>query len=409
MNLACALSFLLHLPAGAAEAPAATLESLLEQARSGNPAILAARKRWESAEALVLPARTWRDPVIGLHREDFPADSERSIHYSVEQEVPFPGKLSTESRMRHHEAGIAREEYRARELEVLSEVKVHYHKLLYLDRTAAALRKDAEVLRGIVRVAQSQVSAGRAGAEEALIAQTNLKQVENAAFEREQQRAIEEEDLNALLGAPPGSRRALSGTEGLPDVPAVPESLADMARETSPTYLGTLHMARHAELMTVKGRLGFAPDFKLSFEKERFQRRADETLYGLSLTIPLWFWRPMGELRSAREHTAQALAEVQDARNAVFKELYKEYTEVRLHRSLALSYAGEILPLAEGALKIAQKNYETGRTDFPKLAYAVRNLLEAQMKYYEEAYHYGEHWAMLERIVGRELPAGGAR
>ncbi|MBI4050954.1 MAG: hypothetical protein HY400_00455 [Elusimicrobia bacterium] len=54
-------------------------------------------------------------------------------------------------------------------------------------------------------------------------------------------------------------------------------------------------------------------------------------------------------------------------------------------------------------MKIAQKNYETGRTDFTKLAEAVRNLLEAQMKYYDEVYHYGEHWAMLEQVVGIEI------
>lgn len=400
------MSLVLLLAPGASgqeTAPSVALETLLEEARSRNPALLAARRKWRSAEALVRPARAWKDPVLGIHREEMPAESEASTRYSIEQEVPFPGKLSRESRMRFHEAKISHEEYRAKEAEIVSEVKIRYHRLLWLERTAGALRKDAEILRSIAQVAQSLVAAGKAGAEEALLAQTLQKEAANALREREQRRQIEEEDLNALLAAVPGTRRLLAEPRSLAEVPLGLQELEALARRNSPRYLGTQHMIHHAQLMTSKGRYGFAPDFKLSFEKEKFRRRQDETLYGLSLSLPLWFWRPAGELRAAREHTAQALEESRDMHNEVFKELYKEYTEVRLHRDLAKSYAEEILPLAEGALKIAQKNYETGRADYAKLAQALRQRLEAQMKYYEEVYHHGEHWAMLEAVVGVEI------
>lgn len=390
--------------AGAQEPSPMSLDTLLDEARANNPAILAARKKWESTEALVIPAGSWKDPRIGVQRETFAG--ERSTHYFIEQEMPFPGKLSTESRMRFHEARIAREEYRAKESEVLSEVKIHYHKLLWLGRTAAALRKDAEILRGIARVAQSQIAAGRGGAEEALIAQSQLKAVENAVFEREQQRLIEEEDLNALIGAPPGTRRQLASSGELRELPRSLEELVSRAKENSPMYLATLHMIHHARLNTSRGRYGFAPDFRFFYDLENLQGRTRERFVGLSLSLPLWFWRQSGELKAAREHTSEALAESDGVQKEVFKELYKEYTEVRMHRTLALSYSSEILPLAEAALKIAQKNYETGRTDFAKLSEAVRTLLEAQMKYYEEAYRYGEHWANIERIVGGDIVAG---
>lgn len=394
-------------PARAQEAIPLSLPALLEEARAKNPAVQAAFSRSESARAKILPARTWKDPKIGVHQERFPGQAgmpeDKSVHYSVEQEIPFPGKLSRESRMRYHESRIAQEEYRARLWEVLSEVKIHYYRLLWLDRTAQVLKKDAEILRSMARVAQSRIAAGKGGAEEALIAQAQLKGVENAVFERQQQRLIEEEDLNAFVARPPGTRWGSAPAPSLPDLPHSVQELEAFAREASPMYLETVHMVHHAQLMTSLGRYGFAPDFTVGYEQERFRNKPTETMVGASLNIPIWFWRPLGELRSARSHTAQALAESQDARNTVFKELYKEFTEVRMHRRLALSYAEEILPLAEGAVNIALKNYETGRTDFAKLSEAVRTLLDAQMKYYEQIYHYGEHWSMLERIVGREI------
>lgn len=406
MRLAAVFFALMPVPgAWAQDRAPVPLGALLEEARANNPAILAARKKWESAESLIGPAGTWTNPRLGLQRETF--QGERSTHYSIEQDIPFPGKLAAESRMRFHEAKIAREEYRARELEVLSEVKIRYHRLLLLAQTAAVLRKDAEILRGIARVAQSQIAAGKGGADEAMIAQTQMKAVENSAFEREQQREIEEEELNSLLAAPPGARREPAPAGEFDDLPKPLDELVALARENSPAYLGTRHMIEHARLATVKGRYGFAPDFRLSYDVENMQGRTRERFVGVSLSIPLWFWRPKSELKAAREHTAEALADSQSVQNEVFKELHKEYTEVRLHRALALSYRNEILPLAEGALKISQKNYETGRADFAKLTEAVRNLLDVQMKYYEEAYHYGEHWAMIERIVGRELAGGG--
>jgi outer membrane protein TolC len=398
------LFFIAIAPASGIEpaAPALSLPELVSEAREKNPAILAARKRWLSEAALVLPARTWDSPVIGIHRKEMPTDDEKSTRYSIEQEIPFPGKRSSDSRMKFHEAKIAEQDYRAKELEIVSQVKIQYHRLAWLSQTAAALRKDAEILRTVARVAQSQVSAGRGGAQEALIAQTQLKKIENAAFEREEQRHIAEEDLNALLAAPPGTRRGLSPPLAPKDLALSVEQLAAKAQENNPMFLSTRHMVSHAYLMTRQGRYGFAPDFTLFYEQERFRRRK-ETIFGTSLSIPLWFWAPAAELRSARAHTEQALAESRNAQNETFRELHKEHTEVRLHRTLALSYEQEIVPLAEAALKIAQKNYETGREEYSKLAAAVSNLLEVQMIYYEELYHYGEHWAILERIVGVEL------
>lgn len=389
---------------GEPQAPAAlTLPALIEEAKRSNPDLRAARRRAEAAASRIISAHAWKDPMVGIAREDMPADGERMTRYSVEQEIPFPGKPSLEASARRHEARRAAEEARAVELSVVSAVKIRYHRLHWLSQTARAFRKDADILRAVARVAQSKVSSGRASAEEALIAQTRLKQVENAALEREETRRVEQEDLNALLGAPAGTARGETTEPALLDLGESPEALAARAKKESPRLLGSGHGVAQARSRLASGRLGFSPDFKLSYAEERFRRRASERMAGVAVSIPLWFWKQGGELKAARKHAEEARAMAASAENEAFKEIYQEHVETRLHRRIALSYSQEILPLAEAALKIAQKNYETGRADYLRLSEAVRNLLEAQVKYYEEVYHYGEHWAMLEEAVGGDI------
>ncbi|MBI2069849.1 MAG: TolC family protein [Elusimicrobia bacterium] len=385
-----------------------SLASLLEEAKTNNPAVKAAYERWQSAEAKVSASRSWENPMVGIKNKKAESSGTepamKSEMLMVEQEIPFPGKISDEARMLHHEAKIAHEDYRARLLETEAQVKIRYHLLSWLASTADALKKDTDILEGIARVAQSRLSAGQSSADEALLAQAQLKMVENSVFEREQQKLIEEEELNALLGRKPGTRWGRFEAVPLRDLPVSVEELEKQARETNPMYLNTLHMQAHAAVMARRALLNFAPDFKVSYEREKFESGLPaETTIGAALRIPLWLWRPAGERKSAKAHQRQTQAESQSAQNDIFKTLYKEYTEVNLHRQLALNYSKEILPLAESALQIAQKNYETGRADFAKLTEAVRHLLEAQMKYYEELYHYGEHWAMLEVVAGKEI------
>lgn len=383
--------------------PAVTLSALVAQARERNPEIRAARERWRSRSAEAGAAWAWKDPSVGLARTDMPERDERSTTLTVEQEIPFPGKTAVDARMKAHEALIAQQELRAQELETVAGVKIYFHRLVWLEKGAAALRRDAQALAAVARVARARVASEGGGAEDALIAEARLKQIETQAYEWEQQRLIEEEGLNAALAAPPGTRRSLAVSTGLPEIPLSLEAAVELAQRSNPMILSTGHMLRHARLTGRRGTLGYLPDFKFQYMRETFRRERPETTVGAALTVPLWLWKQEGQRRSASAHRLEAEAGAEAARLEAYKLIHQQHVELRLHRRLADVYGQEVVPLAEGALKIALKNYETGRADYVKLSEAVRTLIEAQLKLYEEEYHFGEHWAMLERAMGAEL------
>src|SRR5262245_699925 len=87
------------------------LDALLLKPRDNNPDIGQARHGWKVKIEEVGPAGSWPDPTLTFVDEKFPSgmvgvDPEHVKHYRVEQMIPFPGKLTNESRMKYHEALI---------------------------------------------------------------------------------------------------------------------------------------------------------------------------------------------------------------------------------------------------------------------------------------------------------------
>ena len=94
-----------HQPAAGAAAETVTLEQLVREAEQNNPAIAASGHNVEAKRALVQPARTLPDPTLGFqHMGDIiplqlqEGDPSSARTYSVQQEVPFPGKITLDNK-----------------------------------------------------------------------------------------------------------------------------------------------------------------------------------------------------------------------------------------------------------------------------------------------------------------------
>jgi outer membrane protein TolC len=119
--------------------------------------------------------------------------------------------------------------------------------------------------------------------------------------------------------------------------------------------------------------------------------------------VPLWFARPRGETRAARAHLAEASAQAQAMRNDVLRMVSMEHTETVTHLTLARRLEGAILPAAESAVTLSVRQYESGQGDVVRLLESLRVLLDAERNYFDELYHFGEHWSLLEQWVGQTL------
>ncbi len=398
-------------PLGAKEAGFASLEKLLAQVEASNPEIRAARAAWSAAEGRVGPAGAWPEPVLLFSKEKTPA-GEKMSHLKAEQDIPFPGKLSKEKLMARRESRIAEARWRAAALKARADARVYYYEIFRADRRIALLRENVGTLKTILKSMETRLSSGRGGAmggavqgSDVFTMWAELGRMENMLFEEEQARRISEFGLNTLLDRsvyePVGGARAPELRDLGADLPAI----LNLARENNPLYLSAMHEENHARAMLVRSRLSLAPDFGVMYDRQRDQGGMTGHEAGVSLKIPLWLTRPLGDMKEARAHLEEAEAAAAAMRNDVKKMAAMEFTEVHTHLALARRLRDEIVPASKSAFRLSRRRFESGGEDFVRFLETFRALLDAQREYDDEIYHYGEHWGRLEQWVGAALPA----
>ncbi len=389
-----------------------SLSDLLLRARDHNPDILAARQAWKVSQAQVAPAGVWPDPTFTYIDEKFPSgmagvDPEHVQHYRVEQMIPFPGKLSQESRMKHHETLITEARYRAMTLDVFRDIQARYYQLYLTDQEIALAQASVDLLKQIVGSAQARLGGGKGSAADVFMAQTELRRMENMLFEQKQERTLIQIELNTLLNQPVESA---FGPAQAPELKSFTATLADLdklAAINNPHYLMAMHEVNHSRAMLRRNRLQFAPDFGLMVERETADAGPAGRQIGVSVTFPLWLRRPWGLYQSAKEHISEAEASSVAMRNTVTKMVHTEYAETTTYLTQTRNYELGILPAAQSALKITRQQYASGQTDFVRFLEAFRTWIQTNNEYQDKLYRYGEHRSELERWVG--VPADKAK
>lgn len=207
-----------QMPAPIAGAPVELdLRLLLERARTDNPEILAAQARLDSMRQRPIQERTLPDPTIGLryHNETFQqltlGDREMSFAgVSVEQEVPFPGKLGLRGEIATREAERERAIRDATILDVMARVAVAYFELGVVDRSSTILRESLQTLDVIVQRAGTRYSVGAAAQQDVLRASLDRGAIVERLTILGSRRSAAQASLNALLDR--GPTEPFSGT-----------------------------------------------------------------------------------------------------------------------------------------------------------------------------------------------------
>ena len=388
--------------------PPLVLDELFKRAQEANPEIIQARQTWKVAKAQVVPAGTWPNPTFTYVDEDFASGiagmpPETIHHYRIEQAVPFPGKLSSEALMKHHEALISEENYKAKVLEVLSDVRMRYYQLSLTDEKIKLAQEAADIMAGALKTAQARLASNQTSASDAFMAQTELRKMQNDLFQQKQERVLIEEELNTLLNNPPDAPLGAASGPELKETPLGLKDLQALARQHNPLYLAAAHEINHAKTMAHRSRLGFLPDFDVMYEKEITPVGPPGQQIGVSVSFPLWIKRPWAEYEEAQEHLLETAAGSSAMENMVRKMVHHEFTETGTALALTRSYLDNLLPLTLADLKTVRRQYASGEVDFLRLLEAYRTWIQTHNEYQENLYAYGEHWSALERWVGTGL------
>ncbi len=390
-----------------------SLPILIDEARKGNPEILAAKKRWEASLARVPQAKSFDDPIVGVGFQYTPGSPfqlsktpsrERMLSFS--QFLPFFGKLSLKGKIAVVESQMFASEYKNKELEIINGVKNAYYGLFINQKEIELNQQSFELLRSIAKVAEAKYAVGDISQEEVYKIHLELARLNNTLENLGQEKLSRQTRLNALLNKDP---------ENPLGVPGLGEDTAFTANDIRQLYQETIlnqpelaifsyAIERNKYAKTLAKR-SFFPDLMAGIA----QRGITTGTIGpwdllLSFTLPIWFWtKQRYQVKEAIANLEEAEAAYKAMQNRAFAEVKDLVTKIEIAKNKIQLYKTSLIPIIEGSIDSSLAAFRSGRGDFMMLLDSQRMLIETRMNYYKALVEYNMSLADLERAVGAEL------
>ncbi len=410
----------------AANANAATVHSLKqaeELALAHNAGLAAARARARAAAEIPPQAGSLPDPVVSLNVMNLPADTwsltqenMTQIQLGIAQALPFPGKLDLAREAASQRAMAASEQASEWRLRLLRDVRLRWWRIWWLDKAIALLARNQELLRGLVRTAETRYATGKGLQQDVLLAQVELSGLSERRRDLIARRKREAAALVALMGggvrlpAPLPASPAAAGKETAMPPAATIERLA---RKRRPLLLALAREreAKQAEVaLAGKDRwpdfkLGAAWGFRSGVNPANGRARADLASVMLSMSLPLYAGDKQDrKLAQRKAERAGAELDLQDAMLRVDAEIEAALADWRAARDRARLFAQGILPQARQTSASMLAGYQTGKVDFLNLVRAQLAEFDAEIRYWREISRQQQALARLLAAAGLASP-----
>jgi len=386
-----------------------SLDPLIEEARKNNPDILAAKKRWEASKARIPQAKSLEDPSIGFTFEKIPRGTlkldktmpdDRMLSFS--QFLPFFGKLSLKGKIALVESQMFASEYKARELDVVNQVKNAYYDLFMNYKEVKLNQESLILLENTVKVAEAKYSVGDMSQEEIYKLHSEAASLKNKIKNLEQKKLAKQTALSTLLNRDPESLL------GVPDLSQDFSFTKDIralyqaALLNQPELIIFSYAIEKNKYAKSLAKRSFFPDLMSSI----VQRGITSGAIGpwdlmLSFSLPLWFWtKQRYEVKEAIVNLEEAEAAYKSMQNKAFAEVKDLAAKIEIAKNKIKLYKADLIPILENSFEVSLASFRSGRSDFMALIDTQRMLIEIKMDYYKALVEYNMALADLERAVG---------
>lgn len=406
-------------PAEDAGAGVLGLDRAVALALDGNPGLAEIRARAQAAAAVPPQAGSLPDPMVGFNALNLPVDSfdrrqeaMTQMQFGISQELPFPGKLALKEKAAGFEAEAAGSSVEETRLRLISDVKVTWWRLFYVDRSLEIINRNQDLLRQFVEIAQTKYKVGEGLQQDVLLAQVELSQLMDRALQLEGTRRNDVARLNALLHQPANTPVVLPETVAadLPDLLPGPKlfQMADEARPRLAKSLSELHAADARLELARKDRL---PDFQVGAlygfrggDNPDGSSRDDFASFRFNMSVPLYASRKQNRAIDQRssERLAQRYA-LEDERVKVQADISAALADYEQAREQALLFETGIIPQARQTVASMLAGYQVNKVDFLNLVRSQITLYNHETRYWQALSEAQQALAELSAAVGREV------
>jgi cobalt-zinc-cadmium efflux system outer membrane protein len=392
------------------------LEVLTQEALKNNPELKAAEKKWEASQAMIPQAGAWMDPMLSFEGMSATKDigftkySFMQKKVGISQHFPFPGKLGLKKKMAKYDADMMETNYRNLKNMLISEVKMAYYELFFIDRAKEITEKNKALLSDIAEVAETKYMVGQGLQQDVLSAHLELSKLDQKLIDLKKEETGIQLKLRTLIfrpeESPPIVPEEVRKTEFVVEL----EELKKEALEKNPMLLEQKYLVEQSQDSYRLAKKEYFPDFELTLNYGQNQMSAKvmgkenfiEAMVGFNL--PLYFFHKQNKMV---EEKADLLSSSQQSlsyqQNQLINDLEDEVSDVKRNSDLLELFEGGILPQAQQSFQSAQTAYQVNKVDFQTLLSGLMNLYEYEMNYYMTLAEYQKTLAELEVIVGEQL------
>jgi outer membrane protein TolC len=398
----------------------ARLAGLLREVLERNPELGSLEARARSLEERPAQARSLPDPnasVTAFLETPETRVGPQKAALSVSQKFPWFGKLDLRERAAVQEGTAARALLESARLRRLTEARVLYYEIGFIDMFTVLTESDRDTLRHFEELARARYTSGMGLQQDVIKVQTEITRVETKLLEIAERRARAVASLNALR-----NRREDVVMERI--VLAAPEpvdleglNLEDSAMTQRPEIAQVGAEIERAAALVSLAEKDSGPDITLGLSYGFVDSRDDpaaslnppeddgQDVIGITfgLSLPVRRARRAAQVREAVESRAAA----EGQRQMIVAEIRRSVEELMQRIPLIWSqlrlFDGVLVRQSEESMRSAESAYATGSINALDLLDAERVLLEARTAAARARADYLIAVARLEAVIARPL------
>jgi Outer membrane protein len=390
------------------------LQALITEAIQNNPQLRAARNRTEAAKTKIDQSTSWEPPQLGVEFYQIPVQSfpnpvknNMEMDYSLQQMIPFPGKLSAMGNAAENNAEMADQNYKALERKLIRDLKSAYYDLYLVQQKIQINAENQDIMRSFVDIARKQYEVGMGKQVDILRAQTELSTLANDGINLRKEKQVVEAMVNTIL-----SRRTNSPLGPVPEIEKdfpewTFEQLQPLSLEARPELKAMNYSIDMNKSELSLSKREYLPDVMARvMYKDMAMTPNDYWSVMVGISIPLAPWSS-GKYTSKVEeneiNVRRAEDDVAAMKNMTSFEVQDALVKMQTNKNLVDLYRNTVIPQSEQTLQSTISAYQTGKTEFLMMIDAYRTVLMSKLNYYMSVMNYMSSQAALEQAVGLDI------
>ena len=396
--------------------PESTLADYLARAALQSPALAAAFNRWRAAAEEPEQASALPDPKLTYQRYiqevETRAGPQRNA-MQIAQTLPWFGTLDLRAQAANQAAQVARQRYEAEKLALFQRVKDAHAEYAYLARAIAIADENVTLLTNLEKVVRIRYAAATAGHSDLIRLQVELGKITDRQRSLTDMRAASMARLAAAVGLPVGTDLPAPRQLDTPDVELKDGQLIAWALAHSPLLKADQAEIARRQTQIDLSHKAYWPDVTLgvtwidtshSVGGMPMDDGKDPVIAMLSVNLPIWYGKLDAGVRQSRYRKLAAVKARADRADMLAATVTRAAFQARDARAKIDLYRRLLVPRATESLKVTITAFGAGKATFSDLIDAQRVLLEFRLTRQRAVADHAQHLAMLERLIGRQLP-----